>query len=122
MAGITEIAELIGALPPPASREILRVSSVEAATPVALVFATDERTLEAALNSPAGAIITRRDLLKTGASAIDPLDPRLLAVGDPRYAFAVASRYLPSCEQAASGSSSHSSAPSVHPTAVLGVG
>lgn len=122
MARISEIAELIGAPPPHVSREILHVSSIESATPVALVFASDEATLEAALNSPAGAIITRRELLKPRLPAVDPLDPRLLTVSDPRYAFAVAARFLRSCEQVAEGAASHSSAPSIHPTAALGVG
>ena len=74
---------------PAAAYEILRVSSIEAATPVALVFATDAATLAAALNSPAGAILTRPALLVPGATpAVDPSDPRLLPVADPRYAFA----------------------------------
>ena len=127
MAAISEIAELVGAPTPPAAYEILRVSSIEAATPVALVFATDAATLAAALNSPAGAILTRPALLVPGDSApgIDPSDPRLLPVADPRYAFALAARFLRSREQADqdSGESvARGSAPSVHPTAVLGTG
>ena len=87
---IREIAELIGAPVPPAAFEISRVSSIEAATPVALVFATDIATLGAALNSPAGAILTRSALLsptEAGKSALtlDLADPRLLGVSDPRY-------------------------------------
>lgn len=138
MATIAEIAELVGAPAPAAAYEIARVSSIEAATPVALVFATDAATLEAALNSPAGAILTRPALLSPtaavppaarphGASTLDLDDPRLLAVADPRYAFALAARFLAARERGAgeSGpgeSASRNSAPSIHPTAVLGEG
>ena len=54
MATIARVAELVGAPQTTASYEIARVSSIDAATPVALVFATDAATLEAALNWPAG--------------------------------------------------------------------
>lgn len=121
MAAISEIAEVVGAPAPLAAFEILRVSSIEAATPVALVFATDAATLTAAMNSPAGAIITRQDLAKT---ALDPSDPRLLAVADPRYAFALAARLLRSQELAPGrgGEPESRDLPaSIHPTAVLGV-
>ena len=124
MAAISEIAELVGAPTPPVAYEISRVSSIEAATPVALVFATDAATLTAALNSPAGAILTRSALLVPGESvpAVDPSDPRLLAVADPRYAFALAARFLRSRDQASVESAARSSAPNIHPTAVLGRG
>ena len=137
MAAIGEIAELVGAPAPPAAYEILRVSSIEAATPVALVFATDAATLEAALNSAAGAILTPPELLlpRDGALSSDPSDlsdlpdPRLLPVADPRYAFALAAHFLllRSREQASGEPESvesvpRNSAPSIHPTAVLGVG
>jgi UDP-3-O-[3-hydroxymyristoyl] glucosamine N-acyltransferase len=120
MATIAEIAELVGAPAPTAAYEILRVSSIDASTPVALVFATDAATLEAALNSPAGAILTRPALLA-------PADPRLLPVPDPRYAFALAARFLAARERTGpdspSGeSASRNSAPSINPTAVLGEG
>jgi UDP-3-O-[3-hydroxymyristoyl] glucosamine N-acyltransferase len=109
LATITEIAELVGAPAPLAANEILCVSSIEAATPAALVFATDCATLDAALHSPAGAILTRPALLSSTG------DPRLLAVADPRYAFALAARFLHTREQAP-----RNSAPRIHPTAVLG--
>jgi UDP-3-O-[3-hydroxymyristoyl] glucosamine N-acyltransferase len=119
LAAISDIAELVGAPEPAESYDILRVSSIEVATPVTLVFATDVATLAAALNSPAGAILTRQDLLSPGnaSPAIDPLDPRLLPVADPRFAFALAARFLRSRD-----SSSGGSAPQIHPTAVLGAG
>jgi UDP-3-O-[3-hydroxymyristoyl] glucosamine N-acyltransferase len=94
------------------------VSSIEAATPVTLVFATDAGTLAAAMNSPAGAILTRPDLLKT---ATDPADPRLLQVADPRYAFALAARFLESQGESKEAGSIGTAA-GVHPTAVLGEG
>ena len=106
MATIREIAEVVGAPVPSAAYEILRVSSIEAATPVALVFATDVAPLFAALNSTAGAILTRPALLLPGASvpagqpALDLSDSRLLPVADPRYAFALAARFLESRELA----------------------
>jgi UDP-3-O-[3-hydroxymyristoyl] glucosamine N-acyltransferase len=116
LATIDEIAELVGATAPPAAYEILRVSSIEAATPVSLVFATDATTLNAALNSPAGAILTRPALVPSAESAAT-VDPRLLAVADPRYAFALAARFLLSRVEAA-----QRSGPEIHPTAVLGAG
>lgn len=120
MAAISDLAQLVGAPPPPQAYEIKRVSSIEAATPLTLVFATDAATLAAALNSPAGAIITRAELLK---SFVDPVDPRLLKVSDPRYAFALAARFLQSAESLAKDTE-HSLAGKldVHPTAVLGEG
>ena len=132
MAGIDEIAELVGAAAPSIASEILRVSGIETATPVALVFASDAATLRAALNSPAGAILTTDALLAKAetpgvgsragvaartAQSIDPTDPRLLPVADPRYAFALAARFLRSREEAAGESGLL-----VHPTAVLGAG
>jgi UDP-3-O-[3-hydroxymyristoyl] glucosamine N-acyltransferase len=131
LAAISEIAELVGAPAPPAAYEILRVSSIEAATPVALVFATDAATLAAALNSAAGAILTRPELLIPGGAhqavpSIDPSDPRLLLVADPRYAFALAARLLRSRDQASADRSGESvarhDATRVHPSAVLGAG
>jgi len=116
LATITEIAQLVGAQPPQASLaadEILCVSSIEAATPSALVFAADAATLSAALQSTAGAILTRSALLAGG----EQKDPRVLAVGDPRYGFALTARFLRSREQ-----TSGNRAPRIHPTAVLGAG
>jgi UDP-3-O-[3-hydroxymyristoyl] glucosamine N-acyltransferase len=93
-----------------AAGEILSVSSIEGATPSTLVFATDAATLSTALRSTAGAILTRSAL----RTANDPQDSRVLAVGDPRYGFALAARYLKSLQQAPG------SAPRIHPTAILG--
>ena len=120
MATISEIAQLAGAPEPALVREILRVSSIEAATPVSLVFATDIATLRSALNSPAGAILTHSRCLEGEMSGIDPTDPRLIAVGDPRYAFALASRFLSRSSTESAGAVAGGSAPEIHPTAVLG--
>jgi UDP-3-O-[3-hydroxymyristoyl] glucosamine N-acyltransferase len=109
LATIHEIAKLVGASAPLAANDILCVSSIEAATSSALVFATDAATLDAAMKSPAGAILTRAALLPSDS------DPRLLSVADPRYAFALAARFLRSRESIAKNS-----APRIHPTAVLG--
>ena len=126
MAQISEIAELVGAPVPPVSYEILRVSGIPNATPAALVFAADAESLHHALNSPAGAILTRAQLLTADAqqrrsgAPLDLSDPRLLPVADPRYAFSVAARLLASQEQAASVTPSD--APSIHPSAVVAPG
>jgi UDP-3-O-[3-hydroxymyristoyl] glucosamine N-acyltransferase len=116
LAIISEIAELVGAPEPAAAYEILRVSSIESATPVSLVFATDAATLNAALNSPAGAILVRPALLPASEPA-SAVDPRLLPVADPRYAFALAARFLRSREEA-----EQQPGRDIHPTAVLGAG
>jgi UDP-3-O-[3-hydroxymyristoyl] glucosamine N-acyltransferase len=112
LATITEIAELVDASAPQeslAANEILCVASIEAATPTALVFASDAATLDAAIQSSAGAILTRVALLPSKH------DPRLLVVADPRYAFALAARALRSSE-----SNSHDAATQIHASAVLG--
>jgi UDP-3-O-[3-hydroxymyristoyl] glucosamine N-acyltransferase len=107
LATIGEIAKLVGASAPLTVFEIDCVSSIQAATHSSLVFATDETTLAAALQSSAGAILTQ-SALRTSSE-----DERLLAVADPRYAFALAARFLRSRQQPAS-------APCIHPTVVLG--
>jgi UDP-3-O-[3-hydroxymyristoyl] glucosamine N-acyltransferase len=118
LAGIRDLAQLVGAPPPADTYEILRVSSIEAATPVTLVFALDAATLATALNSPAGAILTRPDLVNT---AVDLSDPRLLQVADPRYAFALAARFLQSQGEDMEAGFAGAGV-GVHPTAVLGEG
>jgi UDP-3-O-[3-hydroxymyristoyl] glucosamine N-acyltransferase len=116
VATTLEIAEVVGASEPQVVREILHVSSIETATPVSLIFAADAAALRLALNSNAGAILTRTK----DASAVDPSDPRLIEVSDPRYGFALAARYLRDSPGTSFDSISGSSAPVIHPTAVLG--
>lgn len=118
MATLREIAELVGAPKPAIEPQILRLSSIEGATPATLVFATDASALAAALKSPAGGILTKPSLATAGESGgreIDASDPRLLPVADPRYAFALAASFLQRHEDAGGGE-----APRVHATAVLG--
>lgn len=126
MAEIGEIAKLTGAQEPPAAYQILRVSSIEAATPVSLVFASDAATLRAALRSPAGAILTRPELLIPNPNKADPdfdtADPRLLPVVDPRYAFSLAAKFLRDRDPVLAGIQDENSAAQIHPTAILGNG
>jgi len=104
MAMIEEIAESLQIETQLVGYEILRVSSIEAATPVSLVFATDARSLTAALNSSAGAILTTVRLAEEGGQA----DPRVLVVADPRYAFSQMARLLKVEEEAV-----------IHPSAIV---
>jgi UDP-3-O-[3-hydroxymyristoyl] glucosamine N-acyltransferase len=92
--------------------QVSRVSAIGDATPDALVFAQDESSLAAAIASSAGIILAPRKLV--AGNAVEA-DPRILTVGDPRYAFALAANALAPPREA----SIHPSA-SVHPTATLG--
>jgi UDP-3-O-[3-hydroxymyristoyl] glucosamine N-acyltransferase len=81
-----------------------RASSIEDATPDAVVFAQNDDALKSALNSKAGAILAILSKLETK-------DPRVLWVRDPRYAFAVAGRALvpePDPDE-----------PAIHPSAII---
>ncbi len=83
---------------------LARVSSIEDATPDAVVFAQNEDALRLALNSKAGAILAILGKLETH-------DSRILWVRDPRYAFAVAGRALapePDPDE-----------PAIHPSAII---
>lgn len=117
MASLSEIAALVGAAAPQIECEVLRVASISAATPVTLVFATDRSTLQEALRSPAAAILTRSALLKetdANREQLDTTDPRLLAVTDARFAFALAAQFLAAREM------DQDRRTDVHPSAVLG--
>jgi UDP-3-O-[3-hydroxymyristoyl] glucosamine N-acyltransferase len=80
-----EIAELLNSSTE-LETELTSVSAPENATPAAIVFAQDEASLSAAVNSPAGLILAPRN---TQAD-----DKRILRVPDPRYAFALAAQAL----------------------------
>lgn len=95
-----EIAELVGATTS-AEACLARVSSIEGAGPDAVVFASDERALVAALASEAGLILARSG----GADT----DERVVVVKDPRYAFAVVGRALAEVRTSSE----------VHPSAVV---
>jgi UDP-3-O-[3-hydroxymyristoyl] glucosamine N-acyltransferase len=84
---VREIAKLVGAeLSGSGEGEIRRVSGFGDAGEDAVVFATDDAALEAALESTAGVI-----LAPLGA---DVLDERVLRVRDAKYAFAVCGKAL----------------------------
>jgi UDP-3-O-[3-hydroxymyristoyl] glucosamine N-acyltransferase len=72
-----EIAALLGSTTSIPEAEVARVSSIEAATGDAVVFATDGEALAAAKASSAGLILSSADA-----------DARVVAVGNPRLAFA----------------------------------
>jgi UDP-3-O-[3-hydroxymyristoyl] glucosamine N-acyltransferase len=81
-----------------------RVSSIEDASPDAVVFAQNDDALRLALNSKAGAILAILSELQTH-------DPRVLWVRDPRYAFAVAGRAL--------APAPNPDEPAIHPSAII---
>jgi UDP-3-O-[3-hydroxymyristoyl] glucosamine N-acyltransferase len=104
---IGELAELVGATAHAAcdlEHRITRVRAIAAADSATLVFAEDAASLHAALASGAGAILTG-PAVSEGES-----DKRVLRVGEPRYAFALAARELRR-EQA------QDDAPRIHPAA-----
>ena len=108
MAKASEIAEWVGAKAPQGEAEIARVSGIDGATVDSVVFAMDQTTLAAALESGAGAILVSNKVELWEL----PADPRILWVADPRYAFAVVARRLAGKGFVAG----------VHPTAVVGEG
>lgn len=73
-------------------QEITGVSAIEAAQPTTCVFATKPEALDAALDSPAGAILVTAALETERPEA--SRDPRVLWVGDARYCFAVVAERL----------------------------
>lgn len=87
----------------PEAGEITGVSSLERARPSDAVFASDLSALERAVTSAAGCILAR----PKDAAMVS--DPRVMAVREPRYAFAVLAQKL-------------SPAPMgyIHPSAVIG--
>lgn len=118
MADIREVAELVGAAEPVANVELRDVSSIEAATPHSIVFATEATSYQAAVQSPAGAILISGKALAAheGRTSAGAPESRVLTVQDARYAFALVARFL---EEKDSGGISRAEA-QVHATAVLG--
>jgi UDP-3-O-[3-hydroxymyristoyl] glucosamine N-acyltransferase len=90
MVSMSKLADWIGVSAPLLEVEIAEVSSIQTAGAQSVVFAMDKETLMKALASKAGAILANRSL----EDAELPLDPRVLWVGDARYAFAVVGRRL----------------------------
>lgn len=86
MAKSREIAEWLGVALGEGldgEAELTRVSSIEGASPAAVVFATDAKTLARAVASPAGLVLAGRGCANDAAE-----DARVLAVPDARFAFA----------------------------------
>jgi len=106
MVNVGKLADWLGVGAPLLDVEISEVSSIDGAAKNSVVFAMDKETLTQALESKAGAILANRSLEAAGL----PLDPRVLWVGDARYAFAVVGRKL-------RGSGFEAG---VHPSAVVG--
>ena len=105
MATMREVAEWVGAERPALDGELTRVSGVEDATAESVVFATDAKTLTAAMGSRAGAVLASRKLRGQAE------DGRTMWVDDAKYAFAEVARRL---EPVAEGG--------VHRTAVVEAG
>ena len=80
MVNKSNIAALLGVVWSGVDGEVKRVSSLDEAGPDAVVFASDEKTLAAALATGAGLILAR--------SGTDEQSDRVLVVQDPRLAFA----------------------------------
>jgi len=106
MVNVGKLADWLGVGAPLLDVEISEVSSIDGAAKNSVVFAMDKETLTQALESKAGAILANRSLEAAGL----PLDPRVLWVGDARYAFAVVGGKL-------RGSGFEAG---VHPSAVVG--
>lgn len=105
MATVREIAEWVGAsLTEVGEAQLTAVSSIEAATPATIVFATDAKTLALALDSSAGLILANAKLLNEAIG-----DKRVIGVVDARYAFALVAQRL----KLANGETE------IHPTAVI---
>jgi UDP-3-O-[3-hydroxymyristoyl] glucosamine N-acyltransferase len=93
MATRSEVADWIGAEAAESresSVQLDRVSSIEAATATAIVFATDVGTLASALASPAGLVLAPASL----KSPESETDTRILWLRDPRYGFAAVAQRL----------------------------
>jgi UDP-3-O-[3-hydroxymyristoyl] glucosamine N-acyltransferase len=99
---VKELAEMLGATTE-LDGNVTRVAAPEGATAECVVFAEDEKSLAAALESRAGVILAR----SAG-------DARVLVVDDPRYAFAVCARALGRGQQGAESEEQR-----VHPSAVV---
>jgi len=108
---LQHIADAIGArLIGDGRVEISNVASIASASKTDLVFVEDEKHLNAALQSAAGAVIA-------GEFAASPVEgrpgPPLLISEHPKLSFARAARSLQDAPSSTSGS------PSLHPTAVI---
>jgi UDP-3-O-[3-hydroxymyristoyl] glucosamine N-acyltransferase len=98
-----QIAALLGvaASSTASTTKVARVSGLEGASSDSVVFAEDEKTLATAIATKAGLILAR------GEGSLQ--DGRVLAVEDPRYAFAVCAKALVEARTSSE----------VHPSAVV---
>lgn len=115
MMDLRQLAEMLGArlqLVAEGERadelKVRGVSGLRQAAPDLLVFATDQPSLEAALSSPAAAVLVSPAL---AAERPSPCLKPLLLTAEPKLAFARAARLLRTRGSQAGG---------VHPTAVVG--
>jgi UDP-3-O-[3-hydroxymyristoyl] glucosamine N-acyltransferase len=108
MVTIGKVADWLGVSAPLLDGEITQVASIEDAGPGCVVFAVDKEAMARALASMAGAILANTSL----EDAESPPDPRVLWVGDARYAFAVVGQQLRGRGFKAG----------IHPSAVVGEG
>ncbi len=108
----SELARRIGAVSEGPEVELERVSSFANATPQSVVFVENERYLEAALASAAGAVITPAGVAVEGGidGSAQVKSRALLRAGNPRLAFALAATEL---------RHSRPCAGSIHPSAVV---
>ncbi len=83
------IEELLGMEPSGDGRSFTRLSNFEKAGEDAIVFAQDDASLSLALESRAGLILAPLKAALNG-------DARILAVKDPKYAFALCGRWMDS--------------------------
>jgi UDP-3-O-[3-hydroxymyristoyl] glucosamine N-acyltransferase len=90
MAKISEVAAWVGMSTPAAEAEITEVSSIESARASSVVFAVDDATLRAALESKAGVILAPESLAESAGGG----DGRIWPVKDARFAFAVVGKNL----------------------------
>jgi UDP-3-O-[3-hydroxymyristoyl] glucosamine N-acyltransferase len=108
MVKIGKVADWLGVSAPLLDSEITEVASIETAGPASVVFAEDKDAMKGALASKAGAILANTSLEDRQL----PLDPRVLWVGDARYAFAVLGQRL----------RGRGFKPGIHASAVVGQG
>ena len=109
MNTLQQIADAVGArLLGDGTRQVSRVSSIESSSPDDLVFVDDEKHLDSALQSQAGAIIA-------GEFAAASVSERPLLISDhPKLAFARAARFL-----AVSANGAGPRVGGIHPSAVV---
>ncbi len=122
----TELAQRIGVVSEGPDVELTQVSSFGRATPRSVIFVENERYLQAALASDAGAVIlpaeTLIEKIKVEAGIV-PMPKVLLRARNPRLAFALAAAELSRSQPPSAGvhrSAIVDSSAEIHPTAAVG--